>query len=199
MISLEKNDHFMPRPVLFNPWKHHQVFIIGQIRKFVDLNELHSLGLFLKKIGDSTTDLYVGNLNLDDIANITLEILERLNFRNEESYLNWIKESEGEYRTEPFPDGSVWVFKIGYDEGRHVHIHPGRNVPQTVRVKANVLKTAISVNARALADGVNPLDIEIINSVRREMIGIDPVRFVTMNHELGRMIYHFAVKFGILA
>ena len=189
----------MPRPVLFNPWKHHQVFILDQIRKFVDLNELHSLGLHLKKIGDSTTDLYVGTLNLDDIANITLEILERRDFRNEGSYLNWIKESEGEYRTETFPDGSVWVFKIGYDEGRHVHIHPGRNVPLTVRVKANVLKTAISVNARALAEGVNPLDIEIINSARREMIGIDPVRFVTLNQELGRMIYHFAVKFGILS
>lgn len=198
MISNEGVGHDMPKPVLFNPWKHHQDYIIGQIRKFADPDELPSLSGHLNKIGESTTDLYVGPLGLEEIADLTLTVLEKLNLNNEESYLHWIRRSEGKYRTETFPDNSVWVFRIGYDEGRYVHIHPGRNVPFTLRVKANILKTAISVNARSLAEGGNPLDIKKINAVRREFIGLDPIKFVTLNHELGRMIYYFAVKIGIL-
>jgi hypothetical protein len=198
MISNEGLGHIMPEPVLFNPWKHHQDYIIDQIRRFADPDELPLLSQHLNKIGESTTDLYIGTLGLEDIADLTLAKLEKMNLNSEESYLHWIRRSKGSYRTETFPDGSVWVFRTGYDERRYVHIHPGRNVPFTLRVKANVLKTAISVNARTLAEGGNPLDIIKINEVRRGFIGLDPIKFTSLNHELGRMIYHFAVKIGNL-
>jgi hypothetical protein len=190
--------NFMPEPVLFNCWKHHQGFIMCEIGKMEDSDDLSDLKNHLKKIGDSTTDLYVGKLNLEHIAAATLSFLDQNKIKHEKAYLEWIKESPDEYKTSPFPDGSVWVFKIGLEKGRYVHIHPGRRVPHTIRTKANVLKTAIAVNAKSVIDGSNPLDIESINQVRKDMINLDPIKFVTMNQELGRVIYDFAMKLGTL-
>jgi len=191
-------ENFIPKPILFNCWKHHQEFIMGEIRKMKVSKDLSVLKDQLKKIGDSTTDLYVGHLNLDRIATTALSFLEQKNIINKEAYLKWIKESSEEYRTVPFPDESVWVFKIGIEEGKYVHIHPGRKVPHTLRAKANVLKTAIAVNAKAFLDQSNPLDIELINWVRKDLINLDPIKFVTLNQELGRIIYDFAIKLGTL-
>lgn len=188
----------LPEPILFNPWKHHQDFIIDRTRTLIDGNDLESLSPFLKRIGESTTDLYVGPLGMTEISGITMRVLEKLELKNEELYLRWIRDSDGEYRTEPFPDGSIWVFRTGFEKNRYVHIHPGRNVPLTIRVKATVLKTAIAVNAFSVLKGGNPLDPVNINYIRHEFFRFEPIRFVTLNHELGRMIYHFAVKFGLL-
>jgi hypothetical protein len=191
-------DNCMPEPILFNCWKHHQEFILQEIRKIGTRSDLDSLRLSLKLIGDSTTDLYTGSMSLQQIAAITISFLKQNNLGNEAEYLSWISESPDQFKTKPYPDQSVWVFKIGIEPGRYVHIHPGRNVPHTVRAKANVLKTAIAVNARALIDDSNPLRVENINAVREELIDLDPIKFVTMNQELGRLVYHFAVKLGTL-
>ena len=121
-----------------------------------------------------------------------------MDLQNGGADFRWVRGSNEEYRTETFPDGSVWVFRTGFEKGKYVHIHPGRNVPLTTRVKANVLKTAIAVNALAIIHGGNPLDPVNINHVRREFLRLEPIRFVTLNHELGRMIYQFAVKFGTI-
>jgi len=191
-------DNRVPEPILFNCWKHHQEFILDEIRKLGSLSDLFTLQPNLRLIGDSTTDLYTGSMDLDQIATFTISFLKKDKLENEAEYLEWIRESSDSYKILPFPDQCIWVFKIGVEPGRHVHIHPGRNVPHTVRAKANVLKTAIAVNAKAWLDQSNPLRIENINAVREELIHLNPIKFVTMNQELGRLIYNFAIKLGTL-
>jgi hypothetical protein len=137
-------------------------------------------------------------MDLNQIAAFTISFLKKDKLENESEYLDWIRKSSDQYRILPFPDQCIWVFKIGVEPGRHVHIHPGRNVPHTVRAKANVLKTAIAVNAKAWLDESNPLRIENINTVREDLIRLEPIKFVTMNQELGRLIYDFAIKLGTL-
>lgn len=191
-------DNQVPEPILFNCWKHHQDFILDEIRKLGSPSDLFSLQSNLRLVGDSTTDLYTGSMDLDQIAAFTLSFLKKEKLENEAEYLNWIRESSDQYKTLPFPDQCIWVLKIGIEPGRYVHIHPGRNVPNTVRAKANVLKTAIAVNAKAWLDQSNPLRIENINTIRTELIHLDPIKFITMNQELGRLIYDFANKLGTL-
>lgn len=198
MLTTDNMENRMPEPILFNCWKHHQQFIVDEIMKINNHSDLYTLRAGLKLIGDSTTDLYVGSMNLDQISAFTHSFLNKNKLANEALYLSWIRDSSDQYITIPFPDQSVWVFKIGIEPGRYVHIHPGRNVPHTVRAKANVLKTAIAVNARAWLDQSNPLRIENINTVREELIHLDPIKFITMNQELGRLIYDFAIKLGTL-
>jgi len=187
-----------PKPILFNCWKHHQGFILQEIRKMGISGDLSQLKINLKKIGNSTTDLYTGQCSVEEITDFTLSVLDEKNIKEEKPYLKWISDTEEEYQTILFPDDSIWVFKIGIEEGKYVHIHPGRNVPHTVRAKANVLKTAIAVNLIALIEHQNPLHTETINKVREEIIHLDPIKFVTLNQELGRIIYDFAVKLEIL-
>ena len=198
MIETAGMDNCMPEPILFNCWKHHQEFILKEIRKIGAKADLQRLRTSLKQIGDSTTDLYIGSMNLEQIGAFILSFLEEYNLMTQGDYLGWINESPDLYKTLPFPDQSIWVLKIGIEPGRYVHIHPGRNVPLTIRAKANVLKTAIAVNAKALIDQSNPLGIESVNTVREELIHLDPIKFVTLNQELGRLIYHFALILGTL-
>lgn len=191
-------DNCLPIPILFNCWKHHQDFILNEIRKLGVAQDLYGLQPILKLIGESTTDLYMGSMSPEEIAAFTGFFLRKNNLMDKDSYFTWIAESKDQYKTIPFPDESIWVLKNGIEPGRYVHIHPGRNVPYTIRTKANVLKTAIAANTKALIDQSNPLLVENVNKVRKDLINLDPIKFVTLNQELGRMIYHFAVKLGII-
>ena len=57
----------------------------------------------------------------------------------------------------------------------YVHVHPGRWVPWTCRVRANILKTAILVLAQAdLQDG-DPRDAALLNAVRQRYLGLSPL------------------------
>ncbi len=191
-------DAAIPKPVLFNYWKHHQGFLINFVSNTSSDGDPSYLRSQLKKVGSSTTDLYTGDLAVDEIAGITQSLIAERKIDRESRYLQWIRQSEEEYQMLPFPDHSIWIFKIGTEEGRFVHIHPGRNVPHTIRVKANVLKTAIACCFVSLHENKNPLDIETINYARNTLIGLDPVRFITFNQELARIIHHFSLKLKLL-
>jgi len=49
---------------------------------------------------------------------------------------------------------------------KFVHIHPGRYSPNTFRVKANTLKTAIVAEFLALCQDQSPYDIQVVNQAR---------------------------------
>jgi hypothetical protein len=64
---------------------------------------------------------------------------------------------------------------MGEAGGRYVHVHPGRWAPQTRRVRANVLKTAVLVLADAARHGSDPLDLARINHLRTSYLGLSPL------------------------
>lgn len=186
----------VPEPILFNCWKHHLHFLLEKIKAGnFDSDELKKQ---MKQIGNSTTDLYTGDLTIEDVSNYSQGILKSMGRMEKRSYLDWLKENQDEYQLMEFPDTSVWVFKAGIEPGRHIHIHPGRNVPLTIRVKATILKTAYLANLYALHKMGSPLDIRLINRLRQEILELSPIKFVTMNHELGRMIYFLGKYLGTI-
>src|SRR5262249_49932960 len=75
-----------------------------------------------------------------------------------------------------FPeDNSRWVLRLGDEADRYVHVHPARWAPETLRVRANVLKTAVLVLAYVGIHGGDPLDLTVLNEVRRQFLGRWPL------------------------
>src|SRR5439155_910547 len=80
-------------------------------------------------------------------------------------YRAWV-EGQGGYGILTFPeDESRWVLRLGDEGDRYVHVHPGRWTPATLRVRANVLKTAVMVLAYVGAHGGDPLDRALVHRV----------------------------------
>ena len=73
------------------------------------------------------------------------------------------------------PDGSRWVLRAATTRLRHVHLHPARWSPSSIRVKATVLKTAYAVLAYTRTHGGDPLDRATINGVRSAHLGLPPL------------------------
>ena len=83
---------------------------------------------------------------------------------------------------------SRWVLRRGTEPGRHVHVHPARWAPHTLRVRANVLKTAVMVLAHASVYGGDPRDVARINAVRRQYLGLSPIKELAGDQGLGIVI-----------
>lgn len=83
--------------------------------------------------------------------------------------------TNGGYQAISLNDGSRWILRQGEREGRYVHSHPARWSPQTRRVRANVLKTAILALALAGIRGADPAEVAVINNARREFLGLSPI------------------------
>jgi hypothetical protein len=167
----------VPPPILFNPWKHHAGAIRRRIAQVAGAGPAALAGLApqLLVMGTELMDLYTGPLSPADIAAAVLEQLRAEGRQEARAYREWLESNRG-YRVLTLPaDGSAWVLRVGEEGGRYVHLHPGRWTPHTRRVRANVLKTAVMALAYAGAHGGDPLDVALINRVRREYLGLAPV------------------------
>jgi hypothetical protein len=189
-------EELVPKPILFNFWKHHMHFLLSEIKNKPSSRETEFLKAQMKKIGNSTTDLYTGNMNIGEISDYCITKLKKIHRYRKDIYLKWLNTNSESYQLIDLPDTSVWILKIGIEKGRHIHIHPGRNVPYTIRVKANILKTAYLTNLFAMTNNISPMDIDLINQLRSEILGLSPIKFVTMNHDLGKIIYLFGHNLG---
>lgn len=150
---------------------------------------LQSLAGQVVVIGNELMDLYTGLLNPQQIGCQVISLLEHEGRLGLAAYRPWIAEAGG-YRMVTFPeDQSRWVLRRGEEAGRYVHVHPGRRTPQTVRTRANVLKTALMVLVHAGLYGSNPLDVAIVDSVRREYLALPPLgRELSGKKGLGEVI-----------
>ena len=190
-------EELVPKPILFNFWKHHLHFLLSEIREHQGIGDKDALINQMKKIGNSTTDLYTGNMSIREICDYCIAELKKMHHYRKDIYIKWLNTHPEAYQLIDLPDTSVWILKIGIEKGRHIHIHPGRNVPHTIRVKANILKTAYLTNLFAFEKNISPLNIDLINQLRMDILGLSPIKFVTMNHDLGKMIFLFGRNLGI--
>jgi len=168
----------VPSPVLFNPWKYHAGALRRRIAEIAAAGPpaLAELPQQLVVIGTGLMDLYPGYQPPTDIAQAILELLQAEGHLDAVAYRDLLEANRG-YRVLSLPaDGSAWVLRPGEKGGRHVHIHPGRWTPNTRRVRANVLKTAVMALAYAGAHGGTPLDVGLINHVRDRNLGLPPLR-----------------------
>jgi len=167
----------LPFPVVLNGCKHHAQVLRERIALAAAGGEASLEGLAgqLVVIGTALMDLYTGRLSPAEIADRVLAALDAHNRLSLDAYRAWVQ-ANGGYQVLTFPeDGSRWVLRLGDEADRYVHVHPGRWSPATLRVRANVLKTAVMVLADAAAHGGDPLDVARINRVRGRYLGLPPL------------------------
>jgi hypothetical protein len=176
-------------PLTFNCWKHHADFIKKQIEFYrgerISVNELKKS---LLVIGESQMDLYVGKLSPQIICDEIISKLKSTGVLAFEKYKKWLFEEGKEYRLTEISDSSVWTLRLGNQEKRYAHIHPGRYSPFTLRVKALTLKTAIAVLIVNYEKNFPLMDTQQINEVRKKILSIPPVKKVSSKSAVVRVI-----------
>jgi hypothetical protein len=162
---------------LLNTHKHHAGFLGERIRQAAAAGPagLAPLASELVVVGSKLMDLYHGPFSPREIGDRVLADLKRSGRDTSGAFRAWV-EAEGGYRVVEFPeDTSQWVLRYGEEGGRFVHAHPARWAPFTVRVRANVLTTAVMALAHVKVHGGDPLDRKVVNAVRRDHLGLAPV------------------------
>ena len=176
-------------PLTFNCWKHHAGFIKNQIEfyggKKISTEELRKT---LLVIGESQMDLYVGKLSPQKICDEIVSKLKLTDVLAFEAYKKWLLEKGNEYKLIEISDKSVWTLRLGNQEERYVHIHPARYSPVTIRVKSLTLKTAIAVLIINYEKSFPLIDTLQINEVRRKILVSPPVKKVSSNSAVVRVI-----------
>jgi len=176
-------------PLTFNCWKHHAGFIKNQIEfyggKKISTEELRKT---LLVIGESQMDLYVGKLSPQKICDEIVSKLKLTDVLAFEAYKKWLLEKGNEYKLIEISDKSVWTLRLGNQEERYVHIHPARYSPVTIRVKSLTLKTAIAVLIINYEKSFPLMDTLKINEVRRKILVSPPVKKVSSNSAVVRVI-----------
>lgn len=179
--------------ILFHAFKHHFQYNIEWLKENLGQwnNENNRL---LKSIGSSQLDYYLGSL---PVHNIKSEISEYLYFRKldaKEEYEKWISKNKG-FREITLSDKSVWTLRF-VDKNNFVHIHPSRYSPNTIRIKANILKTVLCV--LLFQDNLKIMpDIQLINKCRIEYLVLSPLRVNNIHYELekGFNFFNNQIKF----
>jgi hypothetical protein len=202
--------HNVTEPILFNSLKHHAGYVAEFIRKFSDtfrpackMPESSGIKEFccdfeaeagkrlreeLLIIGKSQMDLYTGRLSPGRIAEEITGYLKSKDLLKKEKYLGGISQTHLSFMEIRLSDSSVWVLLPGKIPGRHVHIHPGRHSPLTMRVRSETLKTAITVLCYCNRFGKDHSDLDVINKARTKLLELSPVKEVNPGRGLGRMI-----------
>jgi len=173
--------HFIPEPITFNPLKHHLNFIQNKI-KIWKHSEWNVVEKELLTIGNNLLDLYTGQLTVAEICKEVHEYFTPLNIKNQDKFARWLKPFE--YKKIMLSDKSVWIIKEGDNPERFIHIHPGKNSANTVRMRATTLKTAIAIKfKRGKQNNLSPLSLAEVNRVRIELLSLSPIKH--LQHEKG--------------
>src|SRR5262249_62216265 len=136
-------------------------------------DRLGELARQLVAVGTEPMDLYPGRLSPRDLAGEIVAQLRADGRLDPDAFAAWVAEADG-YRLVEVSDGSRWTLRAAAGSERYVHAHPGRYSPQSLRVRANVLKTAVMVLADARANGGHPPELERVNAGRKRYLDLRP-------------------------
>jgi len=184
---MEENHHILP-PINFNCWKHHAGFIKKQIESVKETKELDHLKVYLLKIGESQMDLYFGCHSPADISEQTLNYLRNKKIFSFDQYQDWLTKDRKDFQLIELKDKSIWTLRLGEEITRYVHIHPGRNSPHTIRVKATTLKTAILVLCSEKIGEIKTFETQTINQIRKNYLNEPPIKSYSKASGLGRVL-----------
>jgi hypothetical protein len=183
----------IPKPILFNCWKHHLGFIKKELNT-IKVKDEKDIKDFVKRInimGNSLTDLYIGLISAGEITNYILKEIDNLNLIEESSYKNWLHNENRDYKIIKLPDDSTWTLRYGNEKERYIHIHPARYSVYSVRVKSISLKTASLLFLMIKQFGGSTEDINIINKLRVKYLKASPLKTISSGSGLGKVIELF--------
>ena len=165
--------------VMFNAEKHHLQTIADKAGEYIAQGE-GSLEQLLDKLVNKgvhrgsyngVIDVYVGSLRPEQMKAEIAAFLDERGITDFESYRHFLEthgqiKRRGYYSSFTLSDGTIMTLRIADDQNQYVHVHPGRYSPNTFRVKAYSLKTAILALYLARCRGLSGQDISIINEAR---------------------------------
>lgn len=154
----------VPENILFNALKHHRGYIHQQIETATSA----TLPDLLKKLGSSQMDIYYGYLSTEGLFE---EVLTHIPAADEAAYLGWLN---GSFKEITLSDTSRWILLEGNVPGQYIHLHPARYSPESMRVKAPILKTAIA--CMVCHPGLVHPDLSMVNHIRRTILDLSPVK-----------------------
>jgi hypothetical protein len=183
-------DYGIDEPVLFNCWKHHTGFIKSKISGYRNNSEpdKKSFRNELPIIGNSLMDLYTGKLTPNEISDSIIKfllkkkLLERINFNY------WLHQEGKEYKVIELKDKSRWTLRIGEKQGRYIHIHPSRYSPNTIRIRAVSLKTAILYLVLRNKEFDTIPNLQLLNKIRKDYLDQPPIKSVQSASAIRRLI-----------
>lgn len=178
----------IPLPINLNCWKHHAGFIKKQIDSVKETKELDQLKFYLLKIGESQMDLYFGEYSPVRISEQILDCLHRKKIFSALLYKDWLSKDGKDYQLVELKDKSIWTLRLGDDAERYVHIHPGRYSPNTVRVKATTLKTAIFLLCLEQLGEIKSFETETINNIRKKYLDEPPLKSFSGASGISRLL-----------
>ncbi len=177
----------MKHPFLYQAWKHHAPFLRARLAKVRDQGHREvEVSKGVQRMGDSVTDLYIGELSIDELSGELKTLLGEPLLSSPDRYRNWLGE-EG-YRILCLSDSSRWVLKDADELDRWIHLHPARHSPLSIRVRGKTLRTAFLVHLEAAHYGMDPLDKGLVDHVRANYLQLPPLRSLDRKRGLGRLI-----------
>jgi ribosomal protein S18 acetylase RimI-like enzyme len=192
----DKNQDYLECSIKFNPWKHHKNYICKKMEYYIYQNEagIKELKKNLLQTGNSLMDLYIGELSLTEITqNISAELLNR-NVSNKELFRKWLHNSGQDYRIILLQDNSQWTLRLSGNDEKFIHIHPARYSLNTIRVRGATLRTAIAVIVISRIKGISPVNLGLINEVRKKFLNESPIKTININSGLGKIILEMEGK-----
>lgn len=159
----------IPKPINFNPLKHHQIEIVH----FLDEASKSDLLPLSDSISHNNVDIYAGKLSSDKICRSIISIARRNGFFLREDFEDWLRFSRG-HRYLCIEDKSIWIIRRGDDDERYMHIHPAKSGPYSIRFKGATLKTVYQLKNKYPAIS-GPPSLNMVNLARIE-IGLSPVK-----------------------
>ncbi|MFB6456212.1 hypothetical protein ACE38W_13150 [Chitinophaga sp. Hz27] len=163
------------RQILFHHLKHH----ISSVQHFIQSslpieNKLHTI----KTFGGSQFDMYTGPLEVEDILQEVLQILIQQGVTSRTIFETWINANKG-FREVTLSDKSSWTLRIQpapavADPGAaFVHLHPSRYAVNTIRIKANAMKSIVIY--LLFATDTATLHTDQLNIFRENYLDLSPL------------------------
>jgi len=172
-------------PVTFNAYKHHLKFLIEMTIAWQKLN-WNEVVKELKFIGNNLTDLYWGDLSPDRIIYECYSYFKGLKISDESKLAEWLAPLQ--YKKIWLSDGSLWVIKTGSDKRHFIHVHPAKNSPKSIRVRATTLKTVIALKVQLLKPENRVLyNLKTVNLIRTGIMGLSPVKSLDKGKGIDRL------------
>jgi hypothetical protein len=164
----------IPSPITFNPQKHHFSFLKKQLQKWKKMN-WEDVQKELLSIGNNLLDFYFGELPVDTICDECIDFLQKNNLVKKDNFLSWLEPSE--YRKIELSDHSFWVVKKGLNPLRYVHIHPAKQSPYTLRIRATTLKTVLAIQIHKIPIQKEMKEnVKMVNDIRVNFLKLSPIK-----------------------
>ena len=172
--------------IVFNSEKHHMQAIAKKLCEYVEEGENSLPALMIELVNkgvlrdsyNGVIDVYIGEFSVERIKSEITEFLGGKGLLEMEAYKAYLEREgqikrRGHYTSFELSDKTSMTMRLIESEVGFVHVHPGRYSPNTFRIKANTLKTAILARFLSLVRK-KPMALDIINEARI-IIGLSPV------------------------